>query len=183
MLRHYLESVTESRFRLLILYCSSLAKERASGGISAQNTPTPDVIASNGALQSLGLNDGASFDKAVVLLRNPLHAIYSYFHFTMASRVQHIDRRRALHNYSLTDEELARFAGAAPGAAWWTGPGWLHFVERWSQMYATFLEFWRHVPARLEKWDVRLARYEDLVDRPRAVLKDVTHFILWIQKI
>ena len=40
------------------------------------------------------------------------------------------------------------------------------------------LEFWRHVPARLEKWDVRLARYEDLVDRLRAVLKDVTHFIL-----
>ena len=75
------------------------------------------------------------FDKAIVLLRNPLHAIYSYFHFTMASRVQHIDRRRALHNYSLTDEELARFAGAAPGATWWTGPGWLHFVESGTNAY------------------------------------------------
>ena len=130
MLRHYLESVTgnSTGSDFWILCYGSLASRRGLRcGIVALKTHRPLMVAmpSNGLLteKPFGLNDGASFDKAVVLLRNPLHAIYSYFHFTMASRVQHIDRRRALHNYSLTDEELARFAGAAPGAAWWTGPG------------------------------------------------------------
>jgi hypothetical protein len=158
LLRTYLENITKVITGSDGDIYTELDKQLKDAGLVGESILGNKIwIAQTNFPEEIGVA-ATMVNKCVLLVRNPMDAIYSHFNMAVTNSIEK----------KLNEEDMERLAQP-----------WDEFLRNEIQVWKKFVDYWMVEPVI----PTYVVRYEDLIEDPRSTLKDLFKFLLNVEKV